>query len=422
MIREFFLTEILGTPVIDKTDTEVGRVSDLLMISGEPFPKVLSLEIKGWGGRRSYVDLADLHIFSRRFISLSSAFRETRSESPPDETIFLARDLMDKQIVDTEGCKVVRVNDLKMTRIAGEIRLLAADTGVSGLLRRLGLERLAAALARLLKKQLPEHLIPWSFVAPLSTGLSRVKLTIPRDKLANLHPADIAEIVSQLSPQERVAIIGALSDSVAAEMLSEVEPEIQASIMESLDAERASHIIEEMSPDDAADFLGELPQEKAREILSGLDSEDAEDIEELLEYDDQTAGGLMTTEIIAFSQNLTVEQTIEKLRELEPEAEMIYYLYVVDEEEHLVGVLSLRDLIVARPQEAISNITRQKVYSVKADAPVRSVADKIARYNLLALPVVDEENRLLGLITVDDAIDVIYPQERERKRVPRAWG
>jgi magnesium transporter len=251
---------------------------------------------------------------------------------------------------------------------------------------------------------------------PGSAG-GRIRLKVSHDKIAQLHPADIADIVEQLSPQQGAEVIEALDTETAAETIAEAEPETQVSIMQQLNDQTATEIITEMEPDDAADLLDDLPDAFSDELLEHMGQEEAEDVKELMAYDEDTAGGLMTTELVAISAHLTCEDTINRLRQLAPKAETIYYVYVVDAEERLVGVLSLRDLVISAPARVVGDVMVKNVIHVYVEDHADQVAQIIGRYNLLAVPVVSEEEKLLGIITVDDSMERLLPPER-RRRLP----
>jgi len=246
-----------------------------------------------------------------------------------------------------------------------------------------------------------------------------VRLRISGSRLAKLHPADIADIVEDLGAKERQTVFETLTGDIAADTLEQMELEDQVSVIEHMDLERASDILEEMPPDEVADILTELPQEQAERLLSLMQNEEAQDVKELLAYEEHTAGGLMTTEYVAVRETLTAQECIEELRRLEPDAESIYYVFVVDEEEHLHGVLSLRDLIIAQPSTPIASIMIRDVITVRLDDGVKEVAAVLSKYNLLAVPVVDDEFRIQGLVTVDDALDAVLPESVKRK-LPRS--
>jgi len=342
----------------------------------------------------------------------------TRFKQRPDE-IQLRSDLLDKQIVDIDGRKVVRVNDLRLDDVDGRLHLVAVDVGAAGLLRRLGIAGPWRVLARNLRLPTPERYIDWKDVDPVETSIASIRLRVPHAGLTELHPADLATIIDQLAPRDRAGVLAALDDEAVADAIEEMEPDTQVEVLEGLAPERAADILEEMSPDDAADLVADLSDETREELLALMERDEAEELGGLLAYPEDTAGGMMTTEFVAVPAELTASQTIDRLRELEPDAETIYYVYVVDPDGRLVGVLSLRDLIVARPDTAIGAVMIDAPVAVAVDADHDEVASVVARYNLLAVPVVDPAGRLIGIVTVDDAIDTILPASW-RRRVPRA--
>jgi len=247
-----------------------------------------------------------------------------------------------------------------------------------------------------------------------------VHLRISGSRIAKLHPADIADIVEELGAKERSAVFNTLTEEIAADTLEQMELDDQVSVIEHMDDRRASEILQEMPPDEVADILSEIPDERAQVLLRLMEGEEAAEIRELLAYGEDTAGGLMTTELVTVAETFTAEQCIDELRRLEPDAESIYYVFVVDSEEHLRGVLSLRDLIVAPPRTPIGDIMIRDVVTVRLDDSKREVAAVLTKYNLMAVPVVDDDFRLQGLVTVDDALDAVLPDSIKRKlpRVP----
>jgi len=292
------------------------------------------------------------------------------------------------------------------------------DVGAAGLLRRLGLEGAYRTLARNTRLPMPERYIDWEDVDPVETSIASIKLRVPHAGLAELHPSDLATIIDQLAPKDRVGVLASLNDEAAADVFEEMEPETQVEVIEDLDPARAADILEEMSPDDAADLVQDLSDETRQEILALMERDEAEELGELLAYPEDSAGGLMTTEFVAIPSALTCAEAIDRLRELEPDAETIYYVYIVDAEERIVGVLSLRDLIVSPPDKPISEVMIPEPVTVDVLADEDAVAEVVAHYNLLAVPVTDREHHLVGIVTVDDAMDAILP-DAWRKRLPR---
>jgi CBS domain-containing protein/sporulation protein YlmC with PRC-barrel domain len=403
-----YLSEITQAKVVDPAGTEIGRLVDVAVVPREQFPAVQWAIVRAPDGER-IVRWADLEATEGRYRLRENAVPPAAGELPP-EALRLGRDLLDKQIVDTHGAKVVRVNDLQLDDKGGQLRLVGADVGLRGLLRRMGGEHAAERVASVVGRKLPRGIIPWHLVEPLEAPQQNVRLTLPHRKLALLHPADIADIVEEMTADERRAVFDELDVETAADTLGEVEPEMQAAIVGDLDEERAADILEEMDPDEAVDLLQDLPEEKRDELVELMEEEEGADVEELLAYREESAGGIMTTDFLALPRDLTTGQAIDRLRELQPDPALVYYLYVVDGEGRLDGNVSLRDLVVASPQTPLSQIMSKDVLRVQADTNKEDVAALIAKYDLLALPVVDARRRLLGTVTVDDVVDFMLPR------------
>jgi CBS domain-containing protein len=415
-----YLSQAIGRPVRDQAGEPIGTVADLLVAIGDRYPPVTGIVVKT-NGREIFLQWSSVASLDAGGAVLgTTAIDISKFQQRPNE-IRLKQDLMDRQIVDIDGRKVVRVNDLRLDEVEGALHLVAVDVGPSGLLRRLGLESSWRTIARGLHREVPERYIDWEDVDPVERSIASVKLRVPHKGLAELHPADLATIIDQLSRSDRVGVITSLDDEVAADAIGEMEPETQADILEDLEPERAADILEEMDPDEAADLVADLSEETREELLGLMEKDEAEEVQELMTYAEDTAGGIMTTEYVAVPATLTAAETIDKLRDLEPTAETIYYVYVTDDANRLVGVLSLRDLIVAKPDTRISTFMLEEPVVVRTDASQEDVTEVVAHYNLLAVPVVDAEGRLEGIVTVDDAMDTLLPQPSWR-RLPRIFG
>ena len=411
-----FLSDFLRADIVDVAQRRVGTVRDLLVRMEEPYPVVVALAIRARGKQLpGIIDFGAVRMGDDAELALNVATARLKEYPRPDRVVWLSRDVLDKQIVDTDGHRVVRVNDLQLQPADGRLLLVGVDIGVRGMLRRIGMERAGRRLTRMLGRDFPQRLISWDAVDPVESDVTSMKLRISHRKLSKMHPADIAEIVEQLGGRDREAIFQSLDPETAAETLEESTEEVQAQIIARLDDERAADILEEMSPDEAADLLGDLPEERRESIMAAMEAGEVEDVEELLGYRDDTAGGLMTTEYVTVPVSLTAGETIERLRELEPNAESIYYVYVVDDAEQLLGVLSLRDLIVARPATPIADFMIARVVSVPVDASPEDVAAVMSKYNFLAVPVVDEGEHIQGIVTIDDAMDAIMPAAVRRR-------
>jgi CBS domain-containing protein/sporulation protein YlmC with PRC-barrel domain len=410
-LKEFyFFSDFLNRRVCDSSGENVGKVVDVVAERAEPYPMIIGLVVKRKGrAGRSYLPWEKI----ARIEPMVTSSEETLQASEavlPEKDIVLLREVMDKQIVDTFGAKVVRVNDLHFLRMNAHLRLVHVDVGFRGLMRRVGWERLVDRVLRwLFSYELPNQFISWKYVQLLS-GSDLLQLSVSQKKLMHLHPADLADIIEDLSGRERSAMFHALDPETAADALEEIDPKIQKSLIEETPVEKASDIVEEMSPSDAADLLADLPEEKAEEILEGMEKEKAEDVRELLVHPDETAGGLMTTGFLSLNPSVTVETAIARLKAEASDLDIIDYVYVVDEEEIFQGVVSIRDLLTAQPQQPLSEIQSQRLISVTLGEDQKEVIEAFAKYGFRALPVVDEENRLRGVIGFRSVLDVLAPE------------
>ncbi|TEB08140.1 Magnesium transporter MgtE [Pelotomaculum schinkii] len=407
ILGEFFISSILGRKISDVTGHKVGTVRDLAVRWDAVCPRVTG--IKYGKGIQELIRVSDVAEISSKGLTLKAPFGENTLHTLQEDEILVKKWLLDKQIVDMKGSKLVRINDIKLSWVQHKVdialMLTAVDVGVRGLIRRItGLEPKT--------ERIPSNLVGWQYLEPIRSRTANIKLAKANDKFSKLHPADIAEIIEDLDQYERPDFINTLDDQTAAEALGEVDLETQVDIIETMDSERASRILEEMAPDEAADLLGELTREKSDELLNLMEPEEAEDVRELMEYEDGTAGALMTTEFIAFQFNMTAQEAIDKLREVAPSAEIIYYMYVLDDDEKLLGVVSLRDLIIARPPTPLGEIMQDRVISVMTGDDPRDILEAIMKYDLIAVPVTNKTGRMVGIVTVDDAMDSIIPDRK----------
>lgn len=404
------LTELLGSPVFDTGGGQCGRVRELAVAPQEDRARIAVLVVRTKAGDRvlpfSSVTAVDGGI--RTDTAISSWPIADGSEG----LFLLARDLLDQQIIDVHGRKVVRVNDVDLnqdtTNHHPTLRVSSVDVGARGAIRRLLKGLVPTAALRALLRKIPERTIPWDFVDLIETDPARrVKLKISHDRLARLHPADIADIVEDLAPDEREAVFETLDEGVAAEALEEVEPKVQKAIVESLDSDRAADIVEEMNPDAAADLLADLPAERTSEILQEMAPEEREEVSGLLEFKENTAAGRMNTEYLALGVNAAVHDAVEVLRQFEGGIESVSTIFLVDSHGTLAGAVPLAKLVLAPPDTPLLALTREPLISCHAGAGEKEVAELFDKYNLLTLPVVDEQNKLTGVITSDDVISLL---------------
>ena len=420
----FYLTNMLGRPVYDSTGEKLGTVSDLAISTGEVFPRITSLAFRGPGRTpfmiswRKYVE-----DFSEDEVTLNTESYNIRFSYLQPTEVLLARDLLDQQIVDTQGLKVVRVNDLKLSPSGSQLRLLGAEVGVRGILRGLHplLEKAVVSAAKVFNKKVEEKIIAWNYMDLLDRDLSKVKLSVTHKRLDELHPADVADILEQLDPKQRAEVFKHIDDTRSAEIIAELEDEFQAETLDDMDDREASGLLGQMDPDDAADIIRDLPYEKAETLLRLMGVEDAAEIRRLLGYRDDTAGGMMTTQFVALSEEDTVGDAIETLRALDEDFPTVHFVYVLEEDsEKLVGVMSMRTLVLAHNDTRLGDVMYTDVITVSPDEDEEEVASDISKYEMVALPVVDEGGHMLGLVTVDDALDVIE-ESTETEKATNLW-
>lgn len=413
-----YLSEMLKLPVVDAAGEKIGIVNDLGIATGEVFPRVTALAFQGPGKTpfmiswRKYVERFDDDGVYLKYPATDIRF----SYLQPDE-VLLARDIMNKQIVDTQGMKVVRVNDIKLSTTGeNQLRLLGAEVGALGLLRAIHplFERVTVKVAKMLGKPLPEDIIAWSYMDLLERSTKQIKLSVSHKTLSELHPADIADIIEQLDPRLRTQVFAQLDTEQAAEAIAELDDdELMTEMLEGLSDREASTMLATMDPDDAAALIEELDYEKAEKLLRLMGVKEEKAIRDLLGYEEDTAGRIMTNQFVALPATATVQDAIDALRDLDEDFESIYYVYTTDAEGALTGVLSMRSLVVADHTDRLKDLAYRDVVWVAPDLDQEQVADEMTKYDLVAMPVCDENRHILGIVTVDDALDVIAEEHAE---------
>ncbi len=404
-----YLTELLGLKVYDLKGRLIGTLRDAALV-----PLIDPIRVDrflvgagpGWLSIRydqiKSIDTSGIHLKDELLTPYHS-----------DEYMLrMVRDLLDQQVIDAQGRKVVRVNDVtflnEMENGTQVLHILEIDIGIRSIVRRVLSGIVPPALIRALQQRIPPHSIRWEFCNIVEADPQRrVRLNMSTKLLEDMHPADLADIVEHLGHEDRTALINAVDTETAAEMLSEVEPEIQTSIIESLDAEKAADILEEMEPSEAADVLNELEDEQSEQILEEMEPEEKEEVEELLEFGDNTAGGLMDTGFLALPEEANVAQAMEALKNSEEAIEDLHYLFLVDAENHLRATVPLAKLFFAPGDALLKEFASERLLSIPANQKQDRVAEIFDKYNLLALPVVDENEELLGVITVDDVVALL---------------
>ena len=404
------LSELIGAPVIDNTGSRAGKVREVALAPQENSSQVMGFVIKTRHGDRlvpaTAVSLID------HGLRIATAADDWTPYGGGEGLLLLERDLLDQQIIDVHGRKVVRVNDVDIHEESSNghivLKIGAVDVGPRGAIRRLLKGVVPAAVLHLLLEKIPPKLIPWDFVDLIEVDPARrIKLKISLARLAQLHPADIADIVEDLPPAEREAVFETLDEEVAAETLEEIDPKMQVSILSSLDSDRAADIVEEMDPDAAADLLGDMHPDDSQEILTEMEPEERAEVTELMTFEEDTAAGRMTTDYMALTASAKVEDAIEMLRNFEGGVESISTIYIIGEKDKLLGHVPLAKIVLAPPGTPLMMLSTGHMTTIHPGADEKRIAELFDKYNLLTLPVIDDEGVLTGVITADDVINML---------------
>ncbi|VVB67940.1 MgtE intracellular N domain protein [uncultured archaeon] len=411
--RVSFFSQLQGKKIVDRDGNVVGKLTDLSLRPGEALLEISRIVYTS----NILGEKVILPISSICSIDGDIRLDVSRDEIPPgrlsERELLVTETILDKQIVDIDGLKVVRVNDVLLAQVKRSLCLVAVDVGFKGILRRLGLSGLSHGLL----DKLPNHIIPWSYIDPLDPSLRSIHLKISRKTINDLHPADIADILEDLNNKDRLLILDSLGEETAAEAMEEVNPEVQATMVKQMDSDDVADILENMNPDDAADLLGMMSENKASEVLNLMGEEEAKEVKELMRYSDRSAGSLMTTEYIAVPSDCRVPDVFMRLRRSGQEIDMIYYVYVLSAQDQLLGVISLRDLLLADPAQNAGDVMKKEVISVLPTSSVEEATNLLSKYDFLSVPVVDQDGKMLGIVTFDDALDEIIPEDL-KKRLP----
>src|SRR5713101_3643181 len=407
MAERIYLSSFVGAAVFGRAEERIGKVADVVVRPNEErFPRVAGLVIQGGLESRFFVSAAAIGELTERVVHLKTSLLDLRPFVRRGGEVLLAKDILDRQIVNVEGRRVVRVNDLQLEQVGNQWRLVAVDVSFAALAARLGLGWLTEKLRR--------EVISWDDIEFFQSDIP-VPLHLRHEKIARLHPADIARLLADLSTPQTHELLRELDPAKAADTVEELEPEHQAALLQTMDSEEAADILDEMDPDNAADVLGDLAPHDAATLLDSMEQDEADAVKALLRYPDDTAGGLMTTEFVALPQSLTAEAALRELRDRaqrEELPEFIPLLYIVEAEDrpHLVGVLSLRNLILAEPATRLASLMATDLMVGHVDDAPRDVAERLGSYNLMALPILDENEDLVGIVTVDDVLEVVLPE------------
>ena len=416
-MKHLYLSDLIKKSVTDSTGKKIGKLKDIIISpdSSDPNIKAITVDISN----KKIINIPCTHIndLEKNNITLKSILKDISNYKIKKSDIKLAEDVLDHQVIDIEDKKVKRVNDIIISSIHGHYHAIGINNGFYGILKRFRL----AGIAKPFGINPDDNIIAWENIDTLNTDYCDLKLKMPKQKIEKIHPADIAEIMEQLSVNESINFFHCLDHETAADVLKNISPERQISLMDDMNGKHAAEILDKMNPDHAADIIGDSTKEKAEELLNLMESKESEDIIKLLKYPKNTAGGIMTTEYAHVNQDLTSSEVIESLHEMAKHVETIYYIYVTSPTEDLLGVASLRDILLADSDKKIKDFMQTLLIKADILEDLNEVAHKIAKYSLLAIPVVENDIKLKGIITVDDVVDIISP-EVWKKKSPKIFG
>ncbi len=419
----FYLSQIIGCKLYDLNGAQLGKVIEIYVNAhqenlnkDEVFrPAFVGLKTK-INGEVRYLNYDYFKISGNqkkfKFICSKTVDLET---STIESSLPLAKNILDRQIVDINGRKLVRVNDIRLVSIDSGTFVIAVDVSTKGLLRRLGVSEILTKFLNIFNIALETNFILWDDVQALDTSNFNIKLSLDSNKLHKLHPSDLADIIEEMGAASRTKIFESLDEEKAADVLEEMEPYAQAQIIESLSIEKAADVLEKMPADEVADLLDTLEDDKVELILNEMEKESSEDVRELLEYEDKEVGSLMTTDFLSFLETMTVDETLSELRKQQPEADMIYSLFITDTNEKLIATVSLRDLVISLPTMTLKEIMNTEFISVQDEDKADRLAAIILKYDLLAIPVTDAVNTLVGMVVIDDIVEDLMSKRKTKK-------
>ena len=414
-ITTFYLSRIAHAEVVSPVGERLGRLKDLAIDITLPRPRVIAAQVKTGLGLQLF-DFSDFSVAKRKRQYVLVCESLVDSTVQPEHLIYLNQNVQDRQIVDINGKKIYRVNDVRMAVLSSGTFAVAVDVGLEGLLRRLGMAKPLTLLLRPFGVRLPSKFILWDDIGAIdfsNTTYTGIKLAKAYEKLSRLNPSDLADIIEDLDKPAQMAIFSSLDDERAADVLEELEPAAQMHMIRSMSTEDAAGILEIMPADEAADILDGLTEDKAEELLQEMEVSASEEIRGLMEYDEGTVGSIMSTDFISFNAHWTVGQALEELRRLKPESSSAYYLYILDDQQKLIATVSLRDVVVSRLEVRLDEIMKGDVIYVLDEDRIESLSELISKYNLLCLPVVDADMHLMGVVVIED---VVYDLLKSRRR------
>ena len=414
-LSAFLFTSILGNKMYDEFNDVLGELKDIYVTTDDGYPRVIGYKVKRDGVTYHYEFRNISFYLDDNKVRIVT--RGSKEILPRTYSYLLSRHLLDKKIVDINGKQVVRVDDLRIAEISGEYRVIAVETGPMARFRRIGLLAVGRFIYKLLKKDFDDKVLMWDDVESLEMVNNNLQISVPYKKLSTLHPADLADILEDLDSKDRKQILESLDEDLAADTLEEIDPEYKGSIIKELSEAKAAEVLENMPNDEIADILDELNDEEREKILVNLETEDAEEVKELLKYEDEVVGSIMSTDFISFNLDVTIGEIIDILKESKPEEEELNSIFISDEIGRILGVLTLKDLILNDVTVKAKDVMKAKVNVLKHDVNIDEAIDIVSKYDLWAVPVIDDNDILIGVVNTHDLIDeVFYPIWKKKNK------
>ncbi|WP_321426392.1 magnesium transporter MgtE N-terminal domain-containing protein [uncultured Bacteroides sp.] len=418
-LMTFYLSRVIGKKIFDTNGQFIGTVKDLLVNADNTNqterPLVTGIKVKS-SGKISFYSFEYFKVEKiNGNIKVSCSQLVELPHQNIENDLYLASVVLDKQIVDLNGRKLVRVNDIRLVSVANGTFAVAVDIGIEGLLRRIGIAKPLKMALSYFNASIPAKFILWEDVEAIDFSNLNIKLSKSHSKLQTLHPSDLADIIEDLGKKASAEIFLSLDEEKAADVLEELEADAQIHIIESLSIEKAADVLDKMPADEVADIINALEDEKAELLLNEMEKKTSEDVRDLLDYPEDSVGSIMATDILSFSENKTVDEVLSELRDKKPEAATLYNLFVTDENEILIATFSLRDVVVSQPSAKINEIMKPSPVCLRDNQEIDEIAEIVSKYNLLAIPVVDDNNVLQGMVVIDDVIEDLINKRRTNK-------
>jgi magnesium transporter len=404
-VTSFFFSKIIHSEIHNISGEVIGKLKDFILDFSKEKPTVRYIQITN--GKKSFNLSAEALDISKNqkekyYIKINS--ENLVLKFPNENDTFLVRDFLDKQIVDINGRKVERVNDVRLGNINSYWQLVAVDIGTRGLLRRLGIEYPFIRIAETFRYKLRNKLIIWNDVQTLSTDINNLQLHIPANKIETLHAADIADIIEDLDSKSRDILFQSLNNQKAAEVLEEIETDVQVNLLKSMSDEKAHDILEIMPADEIADILEEIEEDRAEKLLTHMDEESQDEIRELMEYEKETVGSIMSKDFLTFLPDVTVNDVLTWIQDNSPNEDESYYIYVTNDKDNLIGVISIFTLIASKKDTKLYNIMATRPESLRDTDEIEDAISLMQKYNLVCIPVIDEDNEFVGIVSLNDSI------------------